>query len=96
MAMVAYREPDFQDHCSAAAKARGNAPPLPLKAKPPLDPDIVAERVAHEQKREADQLLRAAQKAEERAAQARVAVVTEADLKAARDACHAARKARKI
>lgn len=92
--MTAYREPDFEDRRAAAAKARGNALAF-LKAKPPLDPKIVAERLAREQKREADQLLRAAQKAEDRAAQARIAAVTEAELKAARDARYAARKARK-
>lgn len=92
--MTAYREPDFQDRRSAAAQARGEALAR-LKAKPPLDPNIVAEKLAREQKREADQLLRATQKAEERAAQARIAAVTEADLKAARDARYAARKARK-
>lgn len=92
--MISYREPDFQDRRSAAAKARGNALAL-LKAKPPIDPKIVAERIAREERREADRLLRATQKAEERAAQARIAAVTEADLKAARDARYAARKARK-
>lgn len=92
--MTAYREPDLQDRLSAAAKARGEALAR-LKAKPPIDPGIVAERVAREQKREAAQVLRAAQKAEERAAQARIAAATEAERKAARDARYAARKARK-
>jgi hypothetical protein len=96
--MTAYKEPAFQDRVSAAAKARAEALAR-LKAKPPLDPAVVAERVARAQEREALQDVRASQRAEARATLVRQSALaaqeSEADLKAARDARYAARKARK-
>jgi hypothetical protein len=105
--MAGYKEPAFQDRVAAAAKARETALAR-LKAKPPIDPAVVAERIEKERAREAAVAERAAQRAAERAeraaeaelakAKALAAIVpppTEAERKAARDAKYAARKARK-
>ncbi|WP_028641973.1 DUF6481 family protein [Novosphingobium acidiphilum] len=105
--MAGYKEPAFQDRVAAAAKAR-EAALARLKAKPPIDPAVVAERIEKERAREVAAAERAAQRAAERAeraaeaelakAKALAAIVpppTEAERKAARDAKYAARKARK-
>jgi len=106
--MTGYREPGFQDRVAAAGKARAGALAR-LKARAPLDPAVVAGRLAKAQARETAQALAWAQRAETHAMaqlakaaaiaqaviQAAVPPVTEADLKAARDARYAARKARK-
>jgi hypothetical protein len=82
--MTAYKEPAFQDRVSAAAKARAEALAR-LKAKPPLDPAVVAERVARAQEREALQDVRASQRAEARATLVRQSALaaqeSEADLR---------------
>ena len=105
--MAGYKEPAFQDRVAAAAKAR-EAALARLKAKPPIDPAVVAERIEQERARDVAAAERAAQRAAERAdraaeaelakAKALAAIVpppTEAERKAARDAKYAARKARK-
>jgi len=102
--MAGYKEPAFQDRVAAAAKARESALAR-LKAKPPIDPAVVAERIEKEREREAAVAQRAAERVAERnaareAEKARklaaiVPQLTEAEKKAARDAKYAARKARK-
>ncbi len=107
--MAGYKEPGFQDRVASAAKAREGALAR-LKAKPPVDPAIVAERVEKARLRELALAQRAADKAAERAAAAELAKakkaaeaivpepvieLTEAEKKQARDARYAARKARK-
>lgn len=96
----------FQDRLSRANDAR-TAALEKLRAKPPLDPAIVAERQAAQAAREAAQAEARAKKQAaiaqakaEKAARAAEAEAkkpvpkTEAELKAARDARYAARKAR--
>lgn len=105
--MAGYKEPGFQDRVAAAAKAR-EAALAKLKAKPPVDPAVVAARIEKEREREAALAEKAAQRVAERAARAEAAELakakalaaivpppTEAEKKAARDAKYAARKARK-
>jgi len=105
--MAGYKEPGFQDRVAAAAKAR-EAALAKLKAKPPVDPAVVAARIEKEREREAALAEKAAQRIAERAARAEAAELakakalaaivpppTEAEKKAARDAKYAARKARK-
>ena len=65
--MAGYKEPGFQDRVAAAAKAR-EAALARLKAKPPIDPEVVAARIEKEREREAALAERAAQRAAERAA----------------------------
>ena len=101
--MAGYKEPGFQDRLAAAARQRENAIAR-MKAKPPIDPAVQAERIEKARLREEAQAQRAAERAEARrlaaeaAAEAKAALVvtppTEAELKAARDARYAARKAR--
>ena len=43
--MAGYKEPGFQDRVKAAAEARAKALAR-LKAKPPVDPDVLAARAA--------------------------------------------------
>lgn len=105
MAMKSHLE-TFQDRLDRAAEAKKKALDK-LRAKPPVDEAILAERQAARLKREAaDAEKRAAKKAAEQlvreakaAAAAEAAAVaappTEAELKAARDARYAARKKRK-
>ena len=98
---VTYND-SFQDRIANAAKAR-EAALAKLKAKPPLDPKVVAERVERQKQREAKEaekaeakrLEREAKAAEKAAKAAASAPPTAAQLKAARDARYAARKARK-
>ena len=104
---MSYKDPSFQDRAASAAQAKQKALDR-LKAKPPVDEAVVAERQAARLAREAAQAeKRAAKKAAEeqakaeKAAQAeqakaaQVAAPTEAERKAARDARYAARKNRK-
>jgi hypothetical protein len=102
--MAGYKEPSFQDRVATAKKARETALAR-LKAKPPVDPAVLAERAAKAQEREEAKARRAAERAAQRAEEKKLAeekkaaaVViepTEAERKAARDARYAARKARK-
>jgi len=106
--MAGYKEPGFQDRVAAATQARERALAR-LKAKPPIDPQVLADRVAKAREREEALAKRAAERAEAREiAKAKKAEViipepepepvpepTEAERKAARDARYAARKARK-
>ena len=89
----------FQDRIGNAAKAREKALEK-LRAKPPLDEKAVAERIerqAQRAARDADKAAakKAARKAEAAAKAAVAPPPTEEELKAARDAKYAARKARK-
>lgn len=52
--MAGYKEPGFQDRVKAAEEARQKAL-AKLKSKPPVDPAVLAERVAKAQEREAAQ-----------------------------------------
>jgi hypothetical protein len=101
--MKSYKDPSFQDRVGRAAEAKKKALDR-LRSKPPMDEKVVAERQAARLKREvADAEKRAAKKAakEEQAAAAKATEaaapvpLTEAELKAARDARYAARKSRK-
>ena len=90
---------NFQDRIANAAKAREKALER-LRAKPPLDPKVVAERIERQAQRAARDAEKAAAKKEAREAQAAAKAAlspppTDEDLKAARDARYAARKARK-
>ena len=96
----------FQDRINSAAQAREKAL-AKLKAKPPLDEKVVAERIERQaqreakeaEKREAKRAAKAAEaaalEAERSSKAATPAPKTEAELKAARDAKYAARKARR-
>jgi hypothetical protein len=102
---VTYND-SFQDRINNAAQAREKAL-AKLKAKPPLDEKVVAERVERQAQREAREAEKAAAKraareaevaAREAEAAAKAAVPappTEEERKAARDARYAKRKARK-
>lgn len=122
--MAGYREPSFQDRTAAAAEAKRKALEK-LRAKPQVDPEILAERrKAAEARDEALRVERAAKaealaaakaekaalkqaeaerkakeqaEADEAAAlkKARLTPPSAAEMKAARDARYAARKARK-
>jgi hypothetical protein len=112
-----FKNPSFQDRIAAAAAARQKALER-LKAKPPVDEAVVAERrraqeakeqaLAEERARKAEAraaeaAAKAAAKEAERAAAAEAAaakaaplkIASAAEMKAARDARYAARKARK-
>ena len=92
----------FQDRIDNAAKAREKAL-AKLKAKPPLDPKVVAERVERQKQREAREAEKAEAKraereeraAEKAAKEAASAPLSAEELKARRDAKYAARKARR-
>ena len=90
----------FQDRIGNAAKAREQAL-AKLKAKPALDPKIVAERMERQAQREAREAekreaKRAARAEAEKAAKAAASAPLSAEeLKARRDAKYAARKARR-
>ena len=104
--MKSYKDPSFQDRARSAADAKQKALNQ-LKAKPPVDEKIVAERQAARAQRErAEAEKRAAKKALETAAEeakateaAKIAAAppppTEEERKRARDARYAARKSRK-
>ena len=92
----------FQDRIANAAKAREKAL-AKLKAKAPLDPKVVAERVERQKQREAREAEKAEAKREKREAEAAdkaskaaaSAPLSAEELKARRDAKYAARKARR-
>lgn len=88
--MAGYKEPGFQDRVALANKAR-EAALAKLKAKAPIDPAVVAERIAKAQEREAAQAARTAQKIEEKrlAAEAKAAAL-EAAKEAAAEAARLA------
>lgn len=103
--MKSYKDPSFQDRVDRAAEAKRKALDN-LRAKPPVDEKLVAERQAARLKREAAEAeKRAAKKAAEQSAKAAKAelaaaaaaavVPTEAERKLARDARYAARKNRR-
>jgi hypothetical protein len=105
--MKSYKDPSFQDRVGRAAEAKQKALDK-LRAKPPVDAAVVAERQAAQQKREAAEAeKRAARKAAEQAAKtakaeaaaaelaARPVPLTDAEKKLQRDARYAARKSRK-
>ena len=102
--MKSYKDPSFQDRVGRAADAKQKALDR-LRAKPPVDEKLMAERqaarlrreTAAAEKRAAKQAAeQAAREAKEQAAAAKLAATpTEADRKAARDARYAARKSRK-
>ncbi|WP_310468136.1 DUF6481 family protein [Sphingomonas sp.] len=89
----------FQDRIGNAAAAREKAL-AGLRAKPPVDPKVVAERIerkAHRDARDAEKA-QAKKAARDAAAAAKAAVApppSEEERKAARDAKYAARRARK-
>lgn len=104
--MKSYKDPSFQERVGRAAEAKQKALDQ-LRAKPPQDERVVAERLAKRLKREEEQAeKRAARKAaaqtakeveaEEKAASLASAPppLTEAEKKLARDARYAARKKR--
>ena len=93
----------FQDRASQAADAKQRALEQ-LKARPPVDEKLAAERAARAERKEAVKAEKVAAKKAEREAQAAAAAAatatavvpkTEAELKAARDARYAARKNRR-
>jgi len=96
----------FQDRAAQAAQAKQKALEQ-YRAKPPVDEKLAAERMAAGEEREAARASKAAAKKAERKASdeaeaadaaakaAAAAPKTEAELKAARDARYAKRKARK-
>jgi hypothetical protein len=106
--MKSYKDPSFQDRMGRAAEAKKKALDQ-LRAKPPVDEAVVAERQAARARRdEAQAAKRDAREAEKaqaaesaKAAEAEAAAAapppppTEAERKAARDARYAARKNRK-
>lgn len=104
--MSSFKTPSFQDRISSAADAKKKALEQ-LRSKPPVDEKAAAERQAKRLERETKERERAeakkvarrelkAEKTAEAAAKAAAAAPrTEAELKAARDARYAARKARK-
>lgn len=103
--MAAYQEPGYDQRRAAAAAAREKALEK-LKARPTIDPVVLAERIAAAEARdnakaEKREALKA-RKAQEQLEKAQIAESlapspgpTEAERKAARDAKYAARKARK-
>ncbi len=115
--MASYKDPSFQDRQASAKKAKQKALDQ-LKAKPPVDEALMAERrEAREDREQAVTQARAAKAEHKAAAKAEKAAVeaaqeaeaaavaalkavrltppSAADMKAARDARYAARKARK-
>ena len=92
----------FQDRIAASAKAREKAL-AKLKAKPAMDPKVVAERIERQKQREAREAEKAetkrakreAEAAEKAAKAAASAPLSAEELKARRDAKYAARKARR-
>lgn len=104
--MKSYKEPGYQERAARAADAKKKALDA-LRARPTVDPDVLAQRrEAHEARQSAEAEARAVKKAAQLALkQARLAEVaakqeqpagpTEAERKAARDARYSARKNRK-
>ena len=102
--MASYKDPSFEERTALARQARERAL-AKLAAKAPLDPAVAAERQAAQAAREKAQAEKSAAKkaamlqakADKQAAAeaAKAPVVSEEELKAARDAKYAARKKRK-
>lgn len=108
--MKSYKDPSFQDRVGRAADAKRKAIDN-LRAKPPVDEEVAAQRRAAGLKREqaeadkraakaaAEEAARAADAADKEQAAAKAAAapapLTEAEKKQARDARYAARKNRK-
>jgi hypothetical protein len=103
--MPSFKAPSFQERAALAAKAKAEALEK-LRSKPPLDDETKAERMAASEKREAAKADKAAAKKAAKQAEAEAAAaalaksappppLTEAELKARRDARYAARKNRK-
>ena len=105
--MTSYRDPSFQDRAGRAADAKRKALDQ-LRARPAVDPSVLADRQAAQQARQAGEAERRsakqaakaqadAEKAERRAQPEpeAPAAPTEAELKAKRDARYAARAARR-
>ena len=105
--MKSYKDPSFQERVGRAAEAKQKALDK-LRARPPRDEKVVAERQAAHLAREADKAEKrasklaaeqAAREASEADAAAKLAAMpvplTEAEKKSARDARYAARKNRK-
>lgn len=103
------KEPDFQERIGRAAEAKKKALDA-LRARPAVDPEVLAQaRAAHEARKAAQAEAHAEKKAAQLALkQAKIAeaaekvkpaykptLPTEAERKAARDARYAARKSRK-
>lgn len=105
--MPPFSQPSFQERTQMAAKAK-QAALKKLKAKPPLSPEVIAERkaaqlareekqaAAREKKRAAFEQLKAERKAAKEQAKPKLALgLTEAEKKAARDERYAMRKKRR-
>jgi hypothetical protein len=104
--MASFRNPSFEERIGRAAEAKKKALEH-LRARPPVDPAVLAERKAASDRREAvnadkvtarkeaRQAAIEAAAAEAAAAAAVPAPPTEAERKAGRDARYAARKNRK-
>lgn len=101
--MKSFKDPSFEQRVGQAADARKKALEQ-LRAKPPLDQEQVAARVAANAQKEAARAEKAAAKKQAAADEAAAAAVaaaampvqlTEAEKKARRDARYAARKNRK-
>ena len=102
--MASYKDPSFEERTALARQAREKAL-AKLSARAPLDPAVVAERKAAQAAREQAAVEKSAAKKavilqakadKLAAASAAVApVMSEEELKAARDAKYAARKKRK-
>ena len=103
--MKSFKDPSFQDRVASATAAKQKALEQ-LRAKPAPDPKVVAERKEASERREAAKAEKLAAKeaaalaqkeaaAADLAAQAASAPLSEAELKAKRDARYAARKKRK-
>ena len=116
--MAGFKDPSFQDRTAAAASAKQKALEK-LKAKPPVDEALMAEKRRAWEEQEQARLAEAAAKAEVRAAEkaakaeakakaqaeaeaaaalkaARLRPPSPEEMKAARDARYAARKARSM
>jgi hypothetical protein len=99
--MASYNEPSFQQRAALAAKAK-EAALAKLRAKPPVDSAVLAERHEAARLREAAVIkasqertaARALEKAAKKERIAQVVVQDDAELKAIRDAKYAARKSR--
>ena len=90
---MGYKDPGFQDRQKSAADAKQKALDR-LKAKPPVDEAVLAERRAAAEAKQAEQERATAEQESQRAeAEASAAAApTAEELKAARDARYAARK----
>ena len=104
--MKSYKESSFQDRIGRAADAKAKALEQ-LRSRPPIDPEVLAERKAASLRRDAAKAEKAAARkaakqaatdaatAEAMAKSSAPPALTEAELKARRDARYAARKSRK-